>query len=703
MNNFNVIKKDGKLEAWNDSKIEVAIQKSANRTSVPLSESDVQNVIILVKNWVKGGGKDVEVEMLHGYVIKALKAVRPDVAEAYDTYHLYRKEVVAMWDETRKKANDVIYVGDRENANFNSTLISTQGSLVRGYLTQSLYKQNHLSSVERAGIETGFIYIHDLRDLIFNGVNCMLFDMGAVLKGGFNMAGLKYKEPKSILSALQVVGDVTLVATAQQFGGFTIPQIDEIMVPYALKSLEYHKQEAAKWGIKDDEKFAMEKLVEEIRQGFQSFEMKLNSVPCSRGDTAFVTISFGCVDSSKGELEKRIQRLICHCILDNRMKGQGEGSPVVFPKLVYLHSAEQHKEEEQEKLFTHAIECSRTSMYPDYLSLDNGYTGQVFKRSGKVVSPMGCRAFLSAYYDEDGQEYYTGRANIGAVSLNLPMIYQYSKQSSLDFFDEITKWLEVIRTFHKNRYNAIANTLASTNPLSFTQGGIKGGNLAPTDKIGFDIVKSFTASFGITSLNELNYLHEQKQLHESDQIFIKKVVSFISDKVDGFKKEDGYLYALYATPAESLAGKQLNQFRKMFGVIEGVSDREYFSNGFHCHVSAPISPFEKQDKEQDLFNMIPGGHIQYVRLDNPANHEAIHFIVKRGMEMGFYQGVNYDLVVCEKCGWRPKTIQHVCEKCGSEDLTVISRVCGYLGIQYTNKNTRFNDSKLAECKDRVSM
>lgn len=427
--------------------------------------------------------------------------------------------------------------------------------------------------------------------------------------------------------------------------------------------------------------------------------MKLNTVPCSRGDTAFTTLSFGNVD---GSVNEEYQRIICKEILDVRMTGQGNGSPVVFPKLVYLHSDSQHEIKEQSDLYDYAILCSSKAMYPDYLSLDKGEVGRIFKETGEVVSPMGCRAYLSEFFDENNKLIIEGRANIGAVSLNLPMIYK--KSEGKRFFEDLDYYMEMIRQFLRKRYDKVANAKCSTNPLAFTQGGLYKGTKKPDDKVGHDIVKSFTASFGITSLNELNVLHEGTLLHESDNTWINSVVDYINNKVKEFKKNDGYLYALYGTPAESLAGTQLNQFKEKFGVIENVSDREYFTNSFHCHVSAEITPFEKQDKEYELFHKINGGHIQYVRIEDRNNLVAIKSIVSRGMSMGFYQGVNFDLCTCEDCGWHPSSKDtEICPNCRSANITVIARTCGYLGIFKQHGDTRFNDSKFAEIRDRKSM
>ena len=695
---MNVLKKSGAVVPWDFGKVIAAVTKSATRINVKLTENQFAKleaeVVANLPNETP-----LRVESIHGAVEAALRGHAPKVADSYANYRNYRKDVAEMWESIYRKTRETLFVGDRENANFNSALISTKGSLVRGYLTKELYKLFHLTKTEISTIEDGYLYIHDLRDLIFGGFNCCLFDMGAVLKDGFEMSGVHYKEPKSLLSALQVIGDVTLVATAQQYGGFTIAELDKVLVPYAMKSQERHRKNAVRFGVADPEGYVAECVHDELMQGLQSLEMKLNTVPCSRGDTAFVTVSFGnCDDPETAPL----QRAICSAILLTRMHGQGNGSPVVFPKLVYLHSEAQHQDQNQQRLFSLAIKCSSQAMYPDYLSLDNSAVGEIFARTGKTVSPMGCRAFLSDYQDESGESYFVGRANIGAVSLNLPMIWHRSENLGC-FFSELDHYLQMAREFLQRRYLAVAENPCSTNPLAFTQGGIRGGTKLPDEKVGLDIVKSVTSSFGITALNVLNVLYEGKPLHQSDRKFVRRVVDHIAARVEQFRREDGWLYALYATPAESLAGTQLQQFRDKFGEIPGVSDREYFTNGFHCPVTAEITPIEKQDAEHELFHAINGGHIQYVRLDNPSNLDAIKAIVKRGMKMGFYQGVNFDLVVCESCGYRPSKFTETCPQCGSHDVTTTSRVCGYLGVRHSRGNTRFNSAKVAEVQDRVSM
>ncbi len=697
---INVIKKDGTREDWCFDKIKVAIDKATKRANAKYPEWKLWQI----EGYIEGilyNKTEVTAEALHGYVIDALNRYLPEVGKAYQEYRDYKNTYAKAFESVKSEADTVLLLGDRENANFDSSLISTKGSLIKGYLTKELYKQFYLSNKEKELVKRGDIYIHDLRDMIFNSFNCCLFDIGNVLKGGFEMSNVKYTEPTSVLSALQVIGDITLVATAQQFGGFTLAEIDKVLLPYAKKTYDNaFKKYSEQCNMEYDEScaMAMGDLKRELEQGFQSLELKLNTVPCSRGDFAFTTLTFGTWDVMMDDLNRDIMRMIGETILKTRMKGHG-GKQVVFPKLVFLYDEDKIKEDEDHKeLFELAVKCSSQCMYPDYLSLNHGKVADIYKRTGAITSPMGCRAYLTEWYDKEGNAITIGRCNIGAVSLNLPLIWQVSKKEDKGFFYVLKDRMEVIREFFKKRYDAIRHTKACTNPMCFTQGGLYGGNLKPEDEIG-SLTEYMTASFGITALNELSILATGKTLKE-DSKFASIVVDFINENIEEFKKEDGYLYALYGTPAESLCGTQAKQYREYTGDNQF---GDYFTNSFHLHVSEDVTPFEKQDKEYELFHKCNGGHIQYVRVDNPDNVDAVKALVQRGMSMGFYQGVNFDAAYCEDCGSHSTNVGNTCPHCGSHNLSVISRVCGYLGYSNVNGKSRMNDAKMAEIKDRKSM
>lgn len=717
-----VIKKDNSVENFDAEKIIAAVKKAAFRCDKVIDHDHLTQIADEVHNRLLTH-ETVTVAELHELVIAVLAFLQyKDVADAYAEYRYYKTTYAKTFEQLRQDADDVLRLGDRENANFDSSLVSTKGSLIKGYLTKSLYKQFYLSGKEKELIERGDIYIHDMRDMILGCINCCLFDIGNVLKGGFEMSNVQYTEPKSVLSALQVIGDITLVATAQQFGGFTLAELDKVLLPYVLKSEKAAVDKYTAMGI--DESRAMEyagkDVVRELEQGFQSLELKLNTVPCSRGDFAFTTITFGQWNVDKySEREKSWLYMIGKIMLQVRRNGHGKDhKPVVFPKLVFLYDEKQIAADPfSAGLFDEAVKTSTQCMYPDYLSLSSEYgsVSEIFQKYGAVTSPMGCRAFLSLWRNEKGEAITIGRCNIGAVSLNLPIILKLAQLRDPEgwkdsFWTMLDERLEVIRAFFLKRYDIIRHQKCSSNPLAFTQGGFYEGTKNPDDTVG-DLVRYMTASFGITAFDEFTYLWTGKRLVDEGGEISSRVLRHLKEKLAQFKKEDGYLYAIYGTPAESLCATQAKQYDK-FCRDEGIDNvfahaphysAEYFTNSFHVNVTEEITPFEKQDKEFLDFHLCEGGHIQYVRLDNPENYQAVKAMIVRGMKKGFYQGVNFDSAYCGDCGTHSTNVLFKCPHCGSSNLSVISRVCGYLGYSNVNGMSRMNDGKMAEIKNRVSM
>jgi len=319
-----------------------------------------------------------------------------------------------------------------------------------------------------------------------------------------------------------------------------------------------------------------------------------------------------------------------------------------------------------------------------------------------------CRASLSPWYerggmhpaDENDKPIFEGRCNLGAISLHLPMILAKSRQENKDFYEVLDYYLEMIRNLHKRTYSFLAEKKAATNPMAWMQGGFLGGYLEANEKIG-KLLPPMTMSFGYTALNELNELYNEKSIYEDGE-FPLEVMEYINNYVNRIKEEDNILYAIYSTPGESLCGLQVEQFRKKYGIIKNVSDRPYVSNSFHCHVTEDISPIQKQDSEARFWDLANGGKIQYCRYPISYNKEAIKTLVRRAMDLGFYEGINLSLAYCEECGYEELEMDK-CPKCGSELITKIDRMNGYLGYTRVHGKTRYNDAKNAEIKDRKSM
>lgn len=689
-----VIKKDGTKEEFNNKKIIKAVKKAVERS---MSSFDDYHGLLFLVDMFLSGQDEVTVNNIHDAVIRALDDIAPEVSKTYSDYRNYKSDFVHLLDEVYIASQGIRYLGDKENANTDSALVATKRCLIFNELNKRLYRKFFMTKEELQACKEGYIYIHD-QSARLDTFNCCLFDIANVMKGGFEMGNLWYNEPKTLDVAFDVMGDIILSTASQQYGGFTVCEVDKILKPYAVKSYNHYVKEAKKYGIKDDYSYAYSKVERDYEQGFQGLEMKLNSVGSSRGDYPFITMTFGLGTET-------FERMASKVFLRVHAKGQGKKGfekPVLFPKLVFLYDENLHGEGRiNEDVFEEAIKCSSKTMYPDYLSLTGeGYVPSMYKKYGAVISPMGCRAMLSPYFDKDGNPVFVGRFNIGAVSLHLPMIYAKAKQENTDFYEVLDYYLEMIRGIHKRTYEYLGELKASVNPVAFCEGGIYGGNLKPTDKIK-PLLKPMTASFGITALNELQELHNGKSLVE-DGDYALEVLKYINDKVNEFKEEDGWLYAIYGTPAESLCGTQVEQFRKLYGIIENVSDRPYVSNSFHCHVTEDISPIVKQNVEKRYWDYCNGGKIQYVRYPLNYNVDAIRSLVRRAMKLGFYEGVNLSLAYCDSCGYQQLEMD-TCPKCGSNEITKIDRMNGYLAYSRVHGDTRLNKAKMAEIKERKSM
>lgn len=703
-----VIKKDGTKEEYNVQKVVTAVNKSAYRALVKFSDEDIDFICDFVNKKVASMNKDfISISEMHNVVEYALESLNPAVAKSYKDYRNYKQDFVHMLDEVYKKSQAIMYIGDKENSNSDSALVSTKRSLIFNQLNKELYQKFFLTKDELQACRDGYIYIHDMsarRDTM----NCCLFDVATVLKGGFEMGNIWYNEPKTLDVAFDVIGDIVLSAASQQYGGFTVPQVDKILEPYAEKTFQKQYDRYIGMGLTKEkaEEEAIKDVRKDMMQGFQGWEYKFNTVASSRGDYPFITISGGLGTS-------RFAKMANICMLEVRKGGQGKKEckkPVLFPKIVFLYDENLHGPgKELEDVFEAGVDCSSKTMYPDWLSLTGkGYVASIYKKYGEVISPMGCRAFLSPWYekggmypqDENDKPIFVGRFNIGAVSLHLPMIYAKAKQESKDFYEVLDYYLELIRKLHLRTYEYLGQMRASTNPLAYCEGGFYGGHLKYSDRIA-PLLKASTASFGITALNELQELHNKKSIAEDGE-FALEVMIYINKKINEFKEQDHVLYAMYGTPAESLCGLQVEQFRKQYGIVENVSDRPYVTNSFHCHVSEDLSPIQKQNLENRFWDLLNGGKIQYVKYPIDYNKEAIRTLIRRAMAMGFYEGVNLSLAYCDDCGHQELSMD-VCPKCGSKNLTKIERMNGYLSYSRVKGDTRLNEAKMAEIKDRKSM
>lgn len=558
-----VIKKDGTQESFKPNKIRLAVKKASDRVVSDIPDCKIEFVIEYVLKHINPQTNTIEVNEIHNLVEKALTVVDESVANSYKEYRNYKRDFVSMMDEVYNESEKIRYIGDRDNANTDATMVSTQRSLIYQKLNKELYKKFFLNNAERQAINDGYIYIHDMGARL-DCINCSLFDVANVLNGGFEMGNLWYNEPKSLDVAFDVISDVIINSASCQYGGITICELDKLLNKYAEMSYsKYYDEcvnilkhgnniELSKEQTAYAEDYATKKVYRDFEQGFQSWEMRFNSVGSSRGDYPFIAVTIGLGTS-------KFEKMATEVALRTRMNGQGKNQKkkiVLFPKISFLYDEELHGESKpNEDLFKIAIECSCKSMYPDYISLTGeGYIPSIYKKYKVPISLMGCRASLSPWYEQGGfipsnnddKPIYVGRFNCGAISLHLPMILAKAREENKDFYEVLDYYLEMIRNLHQRTKNYLGNKKASTNPLGFCQGGFLGGTLNPDDKIA-PLLEPMTYSFGITALNELNRLYNGKSIYEDGE-FPLQVMKYINKKIEEYKEQDHMLYAIYGTP-----------------------------------------------------------------------------------------------------------------------------------------------------------
>lgn len=373
-----IIKRDGTKEEFNPKKIERAVQRSAERLSITLSKKELKDIIdLVVENLL--GRKDISVDNIHNLVEMALEKVNPLVAKSYKDYRNYKAEYgIYLMNDIENQIKKTLYEKDRENSNSNTDYISTKRTEIAQTFSKEMYQKMYLSTDVISAMKEGYIYVHDLKDQLLPQANCLLADIGNILRGGFELEGIFYTEPKDIKVAVGQLGDVVMIISAQHFGGHTVPEIDKILSPYYKKTIIAYTEKYKNMGVKDYLTYAEQDAYRELKQSLQGLEIKLNTVVSARGSYPFTTFSFGnCDDKYESDVAK--------AILEVRMEGHGKigkKKTLIFPKLVFLHSKEKHgKGKDCEWLFDLAVKCSSKCMYPDYI----GYNHQ---REGKFVSPI---------------------------------------------------------------------------------------------------------------------------------------------------------------------------------------------------------------------------------------------------------------------------------------------------------------------------
>ena len=569
LSNLKVISKTGKVTPFNPDKIINACRKSATSIGRQLLPEQESKILVEVCHWLDTPQyrDTIATSDLHRFVMGALRVVDGPIYRAYHDYWKNQSEQATAFKELYDEAESLKYGEYNENANKDSQVISTKSALINEMSMKKLMR-TVLNKEWLKAHDDGYIYIHDLGDLYKDTFNCNLFDLETLMKNkehedGFYAFKINNKithEPKHVSSAFDILSSVTIAASGNQFGGFTVNHIDSTLAPYAEKSYQHYLADAKEYGITDAERYAQDKTLKEIKQGVQSYTYELAQTQNALGQTPFTTISFG-LDTSKWGRE------ITRAILEDRMSPDNRD---VFPKLVFMYRGEINGDPESPNydLYKLSLECSSKKLYPDYLSLSaqdidgEHYRRDVYERSGQTIAPMGCRAHLSPFINpETGKDVTDGRFNIGAVSLNPVKFALESKDINGNFDQEkfnalVEKYSNMIFDILNWRYERVGNLYGSSNPLFWCEGGAW-QRIRPTQQVKeSNLLDGATASIGYTGLYEMvnamkgnnwkSITDEERRQIQAD--FLNHVNRIREER----SKTDKHPYALYSTPKKPL-------------------------------------------------------------------------------------------------------------------------------------------------------
>ena len=699
-----VIKRDGCHVPFDTARIKEAIQQAAK--AVQINDIDYCHQVAESVAGHLAECEYIDIHDIQQAVEDQLMAGQyKELARAYIEYRHSRDVARESRSRLNREIQGLVEQTNfsllNENANKDSKVIPTQRDLLAGIVAKHYAQQHLLPRDVVLAHERGEIHYHDLDYApFFPMFNCMLIDLKGMLTNGFKMGNAEIEQPKSIATATAVTAQIIAQVASHIYGGSTINRIDEVLAPFVRASYNKHLAVATEWQIANATDYARARTEKECYDAFQSLEYEVNTLHTANGQTPFVTFGFGLGTSWES-------RLIQTAILRNRLAGLGKnGKTAVFPKLVFsIRDGINHKAGDiNYDIKQLALECASKRMYPDILNYD-----QVVAVTGSFKTPMGCRSFLGVY-EENGEQIHEGRNNLGVISLNLPRIAIEARYDETRFWQLLDERLQLCRKALMTRIARFENVKARVAPILYMEGAC-GVRLNADDSVA-QIFKNGRASIslGYIGLHEtINALYgTEKHVFDSETLREKAIaiVQKLRDTADRWKAETGYGFSLYSTPSENLCDRFCRLDTAEFGVIDGVTDKGYYTNSFHLDVEKKVNPYDKIDFEAPYPKMASGGFICYGEYPNlQHNLKALEDVWDYSYRYVPYYGTNTPIDECYDCGFSGEfsctSKGFVCPKCGNHDparVSVTRRVCGYLG---SPDSRPFNAGKQEEVKRRV--
>ena len=703
-----VIKRDGRRVEYDRNKIVLAIQKANEEVEAheKVSEEKIYNIVASIEN---RGFDEMQVEDIQDIIEQKLMAEKKYVlAKTYIIYR-YTREMVRKANTTDESILSLIKNSNKdvmeENSNKNATVASTQRDLIAGEVSKDLTKRMLLPEKISKAHEEGVLHFHDADYFLQSIFNCCLINIGDMLDNGTVMNGKLIESPKSFQVACTVVTQIISAVASSQYGGQSVDI--RHLGKYLRKSREKYKKHYME-KYKDQipaglmEQFIDDRLHDELRSGVQTIQYQINTLMTTNGQSPFVTLFLN-LEKDDEYIEENA--MIIEEILRQRLEGikneKGVFVTPAFPKLIYV--LDEHnclnggKYDYITKL---AVKCSSKRLYPDYISakkMRENYEGNVF-------SCMGCRSFLSAWKDENGNYKWEGRFNQGVVSLNLPQIGLIARGDKELFWQLLEERLALCFEALMCRHYALEGTLSSVSPIHWQYGAIaRLGKNETIDKLLHDGYS--TISLGYIGLYEVTKLMTGVSHTEPEGLeFALKLMKRLRSATDTWKENTGIGFGLYGTPAESLCYRFANIDKKRFGDVKDITDKGYYTNSYHVDVREKIDAFTKFKFESQFQDISSGGAISYVEIPNMRNNlEALEELVKYIYDNIQYAEFNTKSDYCHECGFDGEItinedMEWECPQCHNKDhskMNVTRRTCGYLGENF------WNVGKTKEIKSRV--
>ncbi|CYV60664.1 anaerobic ribonucleoside-triphosphate reductase [Streptococcus suis] len=682
-----VLKRDGRTVSFDQDKIFSALRRANQELEHPVSEAGLKIVLEAVLAEIgRRFEKDIQIYEIQTVVEQELlKAHLYDLAELYIQYRTRR-------DFRRHQATDINFEIHKllskdqsvvnENANKDADVFNTQRDLTAGIVGKSIGLKLLPAHVANAH-QKGDIHYHDLDYSPYTPMtNCCLIDFKGMLAQGFKIGNADVESPKSIQTATAQISQIIANVASSQYGGCSADRIDEVLAPYAELNYQKHLKDAKDWVLADkQEEYARAKTQKDIYDAMQSLEYEINTLFTSNGQTPFTSLGFGLGISW---FEREIQK----AILNIRIKGLGrEGRTAIFPKLIFTVKRGLNLEPDSPNydIKQLAIECATKRMYPDMLSYD-----RIVELTGSFKVPMGCRSFLQGWKDENGQDVTSGRMNLGVVTVNLPRIAMESAGDKDKFWEIFAERMAIAKDALIYRVERVKEATPANAPILYQYGAF-GKRLAKTDAVD-EVFKNrrATVSLGYIGLYEVAtvFYGGEWETNPEAKDFTVDIIKKMKALVEDWSDEYGYHFSVYSTPSESLTDRFCRMDTDKFGLVENITDKQYYTNSFHYDVRKNPTPFEKLDFEKVYVEAgASGGFIHYCEYPVlQQNPKALEAVWDYAYDRVGYLGTNTPIDHCYACDFEgdfePTERGFKCPNCGNSDpksVDVVKRTCGYLG------------------------